>query len=97
MSGQVSLIDEHIDNAERCVCCGRVIPEGSHYCIICGMGIPKKQKQIDRIRNMSVEELADFLLDIHCNAWLCGVNDDSDYVFKYNKKWLESEVDNNAR
>ena len=33
----VSLIDGHIDNAEHCVCCGAVIPEGRQGCIICGV------------------------------------------------------------
>ena len=53
----------------------------------------EKQTNYDHIRNMSVEELGDFLLDIHCTAWLCAANDDTDYVFKYDKEWLESEVD----
>lgn len=59
----VSLIDGHIDNAEHCVCCGQVIPEGRQVCIICGKKVNGKQRQIDRIRNMSVEELAEFLND----------------------------------
>ena len=36
-----------MSKAETCVCCGRVIPEDSQYCVICGMGTPKKQRQID--------------------------------------------------
>ena len=35
----VSLIDGHIDekpeNADRCVCCGAIIPEGTQYCRVC--------------------------------------------------------------
>ena len=54
-----------MSKADTCVCCGRVIPENSHYCVICGMGIPKKQRQIDRIRNMSVEDLASFICSIY--------------------------------
>lgn len=34
--------DSVYDNAEHCVICGQVIPEGSHICIICGMEKPKK-------------------------------------------------------
>lgn len=60
----VSLIDGHIDNAEHCVCCGAVIPEGRQHCVICGYKADNgKQRQIDRIRNMSVEELVD-LIDV---------------------------------
>jgi hypothetical protein len=51
MSGQVSLIDGHIDNAERCVCCGRVIPEGSQYCVICGNTEPKDMVEVVRCKD----------------------------------------------
>ena len=68
---------------ETCVCCGRVIPEGSQYCVICGNKIKGKQTNYDRIRNMSVEELANFLQQNHFNSWF------QDEIVKY----LESEVD----
>lgn len=89
-----------MSQAETCVCCGRVIPENSHYCVICGMGIPKKQRQVDRIRNMSVEELTLFLFEwgnhniticnTLCNGYKsnCGRN----CVIKL-KQWLEQEVE----
>lgn len=39
MSETVSLINGHIDekteNADRCVCCGKIIPEGTQYCRVC--------------------------------------------------------------
>lgn len=59
----VSLIDGHLDNAEHCVCCGQVIPEGRQHCIICGKKVNGKQRQIDRIRNMGVDELARWLAE----------------------------------
>lgn len=43
----VSLIDGHIDNAEHCVCCGAVIPEGRQVCIICGLKTNYKQPATD--------------------------------------------------
>ena len=86
-----------MSKAETCVCCGRVIPENSHYCVICGMGIPKKQRQIDRIRNMSIDELAKFIPDwSYTKACKCdeeiyaGCNNE---CWKCVKEWLESEVD----
>ena len=91
----VSLIDGHIDNAEHCVCCGQVIPEGRQHCVICGYKADNgKQRQIDRIRNMSVDELAEFMLDVDfigecplptskCNGRSC---------IECIKQWLESEV-----
>ena len=90
---------------ETCVCCGRVIPEGSQYCVMCGMGIPKKQKQIDRIRNMSVEELAHLIGDICQELEVCCCPAEIFCQKNYLKlkcngcedlilKWLESEVDN---
>lgn len=42
-----SLIDGHIDNAEHCVCCGAVIPEGRQVCIICGLKTNYKQSTAD--------------------------------------------------
>ena len=32
----------YTENAEHCVCCGKVIPEGNQVCVICGMGKVKK-------------------------------------------------------
>lgn len=43
----ISLIDGHIDNAEHCVCCGAVIPEGRQVCIICGLKTNYKQSTAD--------------------------------------------------
>ena len=43
----ISLIDGHIDNAEHCVCCGAVIPEGRQVCIICGLKTNYKQSTSD--------------------------------------------------
>ena len=45
----VSLIDGHIDNAEHCVCCGAVIPEGRQVCIICGLKTNYKQSTADAV------------------------------------------------
>ena len=44
--GNVSLINGHIDNTERCVCCGREIPEGRQYCVICGYKAEKKKPDL---------------------------------------------------
>ena len=93
----VSLIDGHLDNAEHCVCCGAVIPEGRQHCVICGYKADKgKQRQIDRIRNMSVEELAESLaLRILCSCCpctqLCNKHEYVSCVDTF-KIWLESEV-----
>lgn len=35
MGGSVSLIDGHIDEVNRCVCCGDIIPEGMMVCPVC--------------------------------------------------------------
>ena len=43
----ISLIDGHIDNAEHCVSCGAVIPEGRQVCIICGLKTNYKQSTAD--------------------------------------------------
>ena len=107
MGGNVSLIDGHIDNVDRCVCCGKIIPEGRQVCFICGKEKAKKQTNYDRIRNMSVEELAGFLRaateDLE-NCRYCPANKfcDENYAkfadgcYGILKAWLESEVNNNG-
>ena len=87
----VSLIDGHIDNAEHCVCCGAVIPEGRQHCVICGYKAESgKQRQIDRIRNMSVEELARFIELCFFEGLLGNRIDDV-------KSWLEAESQGNEK
>lgn len=95
MGGSVSFIDGHIDNVDRCVCCGKIIPEGRQVCFICGTEKPKKQTNYDRIRNMSVEELARFLESTNSQTAI-KVGGEYGYVVrnkKYIQRWLESEVD----
>ena len=70
------------------------------YCI---MSVAVKSKYPDtpmtnyeRIKNMSVEEMAEF---IHCITSSIAVKLNSEYVsneIEYIKQYLESEVDNNA-
>lgn len=81
---------------ETCVCCGRVIPEGSQYCVICGNKVKGKQTNYDRIRGMSVEEMS-FLLECspcgYCELYE-GQNCDNTSCNQGIRQWLESEVDN---
>lgn len=95
-------MNRRIDDDLICVCCGREIPSGHQYCIICGMETPKKQRQIDRIRNMSVEELAEFMCETNencetfcaltkngkCNSFAGG----KQTCIMGIKQWLETEV-----
>ena len=78
-----------MSNSEKCVICGRDIPEGRQVCVICG-DIPKKKVKTnyDRIRNMSVEEMAEFLRNFVTEAL---TNPKCIVV----EKWLESEVQGN--
>jgi hypothetical protein len=86
-----------IDDDRICVCCGREIPEGLQYCLICGYETKGKQRQIDRIRNMSVEELAEFLYTINNCAGLkckmCPLNPTNCMCVNGIKEWLETEVE----
>ena len=52
----ISLIDGHIDNAEHCVSCGAVIPEGRQVCIICGLKTNYKQPTAD-------------VVEVKCSNW----------------------------
>ena len=82
-----------MSNVDRCVCCGREIPEGSQVCVICGQKPKQKQRQIDRIRNMSVDELAKFFHN-HINCHICKLKDKCTYkeCEQGIKQWLLSEV-----
>lgn len=84
-------------NENRCVCCDEVIPEGQQICPICEKGVDERPKRnIDRIRAMTVKELAEFLFPL---TKRCGI--DCDRCTLHNAdcfsiggliKWLESEV-----
>ena len=91
--------------SNTCVCCGREIPEGSQYCVICGQKPKQKQRQIDRIRNMSVDELAKWLAmhidhykapyevkEIYANAIDNKTGKGVIWIEAF-KRYLESEVD----
>lgn len=43
----VSLIDGHIVNVERCVMCDAIIPEGQQVCYNCEKQITEKEKKDD--------------------------------------------------
>ena len=63
----VSLIDGHIDNAEHCVCCGQVIPEGRQVCIICGKKVDTKVKA-DMVEVVRCKDCIHAIeLDKHCD------------------------------
>ena len=101
----VSFVDGHIDGSNTCVICGKDIPEGSQVCVICG-DVPKKNTNYDRIRNMSVEEMAVVLYDAadricfeNCkqdtgNKHQCrfGEGVASENCINCIKQWLETEV-----
>ena len=94
----ISFIDGHIDGSDRCVICGRDIPEGRQVCVICGYKAEQKKTNYDRIRNMSVEEMAEFIDKVErCKGKAFHNCDDSECydcagcVYD-TKEWLESEV-----
>ena len=60
-----------MSKAETCVCCGRVIPEGSQYCVICGYKIKENRPKF--IEHIHLDIPKDFtpkenaLGDIECS------------------------------
>lgn len=78
----------------KCMCCGRVIPDGHHICLSCErtnemrtyVGIPKSSyREIvsngDTVRAMTNEELAKFMHEYS------GVSED---IWRY---WLDKDVE----
>lgn len=78
-----------------CICCGRVIPEGQHVCILCTKkselqdfgGKPKTNA--DRIRSMTDEELIPVVMHWVCKLHpdRCPCTDCDDCV----RRWLRKE------
>lgn len=83
-------------NENTCVCCGRIIPEGRHICLLCeGQndmqtfgGRPKTNG--DRIRQMTDEELVDQFGDSICDIVENCEKNISCYDCKL--QWLKQEV-----
>ena len=93
----ISLIDGHIDNAEHCVCCGAVIPEGRQVCIICGLKTNYKQSTADAVEVVRCKDCIHAIeLDKHCDinrteykhcTLLRG--DETKYVWHKHKKYYK--------
>jgi DNA repair exonuclease SbcCD ATPase subunit len=49
---KVSLINGHIDGSDRCVICGKDIPEGNQVCVICGK---TEQERFDLMRDEIID------------------------------------------
>lgn len=94
----VSLVDGHIDGSERCAICGRDIPEGRQVCVICGKVPNKVKTNYDRIRNMSIEELARFMNECghdfppYCEYIKAASGRCDQNCIKCAREWLEAEV-----
>lgn len=79
-----------------CVCCGRIIPEGTHICLHCGSYDDQQtfrpciRTNGDRIRNMTDMELAQWIASMERRALFT----DSTTSETTWRKWLESEVQN---
>ena len=71
----ISLIDGHIDNAEHCVCCGAVIPEGRQVCIICGLKTNYKQSTADVVEVVRCKDCRLATEDIMIDGWYYCYND----------------------
>lgn len=60
----ISLTDGHIDNAEHCVCCGAVIPEGRQVYIVCGLKTNYKQSTADVVEVVRCKDCKHAILDL---------------------------------
>lgn len=81
--------------SDKCICCGRVIPEGRHICLLCERSNDMQtfktsdmkfggrgiKSNADVVRNMTNEELAKFMHEYS------GVSED---IWRY---WLDKDVE----
>lgn len=78
----ISLIDGHIDNAEHCVCCGAVIPEGRQVCIICGLKTNYKQSAADVVEVVRCKDCKNLMFsDFYgeCSKGYLGIVQPNDF------------------
>lgn len=85
----ISLTDGHIDNAEHCVSCGAVIPEGRQVCIICGLKTNYKQSTTDvaevvHCKNCKHLMFSDFYGE--CSKGYFGIVSPDDYCSRGERK-----------
>lgn len=64
------------------------------YCPKCGERKPQKQINYERIKNMSVEEMADIIRDIYTQGYIDCLQDEGNVSTKEIEQWLLQEVDN---
>lgn len=63
-NGELAQMEQAGKNAEHCVFCGAIIPEGIMVCPVCEGKYHKKKTNADDIRAMTDEELAEFLRNL---------------------------------
>ncbi len=83
-----------------CACCGAIIPEGRHICLLCEgenevqhfhPQIPPIRTNGDKIRAMSNDELVELLIGSYpCDCQHGCPNDCENCI----REWLESEARN---
>lgn len=88
-----------------CICCGESVPEGRQVCRECESKAESRPKRnIDRLREMSTEGLARFILDVAdcCEAEgdesckRCPLYASDDCSHEGITAWLEKEVEGNG-
>ena len=86
-----------MNNVENtCVACGASIPEGRQVCPHCEtktMGAHMSMTNFERIKAMSVENLADFICDIYASNEHREIRVDGKWMHPEDvEEWLEKEV-----
>ena len=87
--------EKKMADVERCVCCGKVIPEGRQVCVICGYKADHKKNNYEILHNMSVEEMSHCKNICPMNSLLKHTNCEKADCDKCRMEFLTSEVDSN--
>lgn len=95
-----------------CACCGAIIPEGRHICLLCEgenevqhfhQQIPPVRTNGDRIRAMTDEELAEFFCQISkccgndASCSMCPIYDGCAQNAMCVERWLKQEASENGQ
>ena len=78
-----------MSNIDTCISCGAIIPEGRQVCPQC----LTSQTNFDRIKSMTVDELANFICDIYASNEHREIRVDGKWMFPEDvEEWLCEKI-----
>lgn len=100
-NGELAQMEQAGRNAEHCVCCGAIIPEGRQVCLICELNVKDKCNLVEVVRCRDCEYVDNWMIDREGERWYncCMHDDELNYSFKGDDfcSWGKRRKDNDRR